>query len=61
MFKLDQLGLSGQQKNQIRALREQKNGALMTQVKDLRSIHHPPGHPQGVSMALAALAFLKGT
>ena len=39
MHKLDQLGLSPQQKEQIRALREnekQKNGALITQAKDLR-------------------------
>jgi protein CpxP len=40
MHKLDQLGLSPQQKEQIRALREeqkQKNGPLMTQFKDLRT------------------------
>jgi periplasmic protein CpxP/Spy len=39
MRKLDQLGLSPQQKEQVRALREQekqKNGPLMTQAKDLR-------------------------
>jgi periplasmic protein CpxP/Spy len=39
MHKLDQLGLSPQQKEQVRALREQekqKNGPLMTQAKDLR-------------------------
>jgi Spy/CpxP family protein refolding chaperone len=40
MHKLDQLNLSPQQKDQIRALREQekqKNGPLMTQAKDLRT------------------------
>ena len=39
MHKLDQLGLSPQQKEQVRALREQekqKNGPLMAQAKDLR-------------------------
>jgi periplasmic protein CpxP/Spy len=40
MRKLDQLGLSPQQKDQVRALREeqkQKNGPLMAQFKDLRT------------------------
>jgi periplasmic protein CpxP/Spy len=40
MHKLDQLGLSPQQKEQISALREQekqKNGPLMAQFKDLRT------------------------
>lgn len=39
MHKLDQLGLSPQQKEQVRALQaqeKQKNGPLMTQAKDLR-------------------------
>jgi protein CpxP len=39
MHKLDQLGLSPQQEEQIRALREQekqKNGPLMAQARDLR-------------------------
>ncbi len=40
MRKLEQLGLSPQQTDQVRALREeqkQKNGPLMTQFKDLRA------------------------
>ncbi len=40
MHKLDRLGLSPQQKDQVRALREdqkQKNGPLMAQFKDLRT------------------------